>query len=1147
MWPKQYYVADTNTINFEWSAIDNATNYDLQFSEDPTFPNGPATTLVGGIGATSSLQTLAPRKTYFWRIRVTGTQPWSYYFTFAIFEPEQCAGLKIWFEANRNVTAPGGQVAEWVDRSPLAIPATQTGSNKPAFISSVTELKQKPVVRFNGTTNPNLLRFPTVTFDGRQGYTCLSVRNYQSNSSSYVQYFMGAPSNEESNGFISESSYYCVGWGAYNTVGGHNGLFASSTSDLTNTYSIYTVQGNVLRRNGIDKLQGVTCRPNEINNTNAKYFFALGLLGLNGGNLAPNLTYKGDLAEVLVYDNDIDSASRWLGEQYLRYKYANPVNLGPDTIFPSFCISATLSAGPGYFTSYLWSTGATSATINVTTVGKYWVEGTDIFGFKSYDTINVRPEIFFNQLPSTAFLCSGDSLVWNTGYPANGFTFNWSNGETTPTLSIKTAGTYSVTIVDNANSSCQLQSTQVAVAVDTFPDYTLGNDTAFCSGNRLNFVYADSISSIVWSTGDITRETEITTPGNYSVQAFNANGCFAEDTIHVSISGIAPAVAFTNDILCTTDTIAFTDLTPEPNGVPLSSWVWDFGDGTTDSTQNPTHVFTSAGSYTVSLTIVTDSGCVNSLTKTLQAYLKPVSNFVSKVSCATAETQFLDLSTTDFPAFIMFRKWNFAGLDTSILNNPAFAFPTQGKYEVTLQITNTPGCVSIAKDSVEVFAEFAADFSFSNLCQGDSVVFKDMTPSYSIVSWLWQTEDEIPTKNYFVTTQDFKFKYKTPGKHPISLQVQNAIGCIDKVTDTVTIYPTPVAGFENGLTCEDRLYTPVDTSIVVEQNNTWKWNIAGSNYTGQAPQHFFADSGLYPISLLITSQNGCKDSTSGFVRVSPNPVADFTFTPLYGEAPLEATFSNESQYATSYIWNFGDGVTDNVPEPTHTYTTNDTFDIKLVAVNSAGCSDSITKSIVATITELDIAVDRVYAVKTPLNDGTVLVSVTADLSNQGTRLITTSRLYATIGSGGVMSETWDSLFEAGHQGRYTFKANFVVAASSANTYVCVEATSVNNGETETTLENNGACTSLTDVIQLIGPSPNPARGEATLGLILPKAGKVTIEIINVVGQPVQDMVELDLPEGRTDFSLPVKILRAAEYFIRIKHNDDKLIRKLVVH
>lgn len=1150
VWPKNDFVTDTDYVVFQWSEVNDAVSYELQVSNDPAFPISTPTIPVQA-PATSLGYQLNYGLRYFWRIRATtsqGPQAWSYEYSFNVFKPDQFNGLRVWFDANSNIDVNGtpgpGPVNTWTDRA-AGILATTASTTTPTLNENVSAIKNKSTVFFSGgITNPPYMTFSQpVSFSaasGTDGFTCLSVRDFQANSGTYMQYFM-AGTNPESNGFVAEASYYtgAAGWGAFSGVGAHDGVFTTPASQLVAAYSIYTIQPSALIRNGVYYSQGTSNLATR-NNVNAA--FVLGALGKQVNSLGNRLSFKGNLAEVILYDKVLDSASCRLAEQYLRFKYANTANLGPDKIVPGFCVNDTLRAGSG-FTSYLWNTGSTNPFIVATGVGKYWVQATDIFGYKSYDTINIRPQTFFNQLPATAQFCFGDSLVWNTGYPANGYTYAWSSGENTPSISIKNSGTYRVTITDNANSNCRLISTDVAVNVDMLPAYSLGPDTSFCAGNRLNFVYPDTLlQSIVWSNGDTTRETVITTAGNYSVTAVNTNGCVAQDEIGVAIKGIAPDVSFINPIICASDTIAFTDLTLPPAGVPLKAWVWDFGDGNTDTVQNPVHVYTNPGTYTVTLTITTDSECVNTLSKTLPGFLKPTANFISKVSCAEAETKFTDLSTATLPSQVQLRKWYFGTQDSSILQDPVYSFNQQGKYLVTLRVTNTDGCVSIASDSIEVFAPFDADIEFDKLCFGDSVVFTDKTPSYSIVKWVWNTGD-----NYFNTQKTFKHKYTAPGNYPVSLQVENAIGCIDVVRDTVTVYPAPIAAFDDGITCVERLYTPVDRSTVTEQNNTWKWTIAGSNYTGIAPQHFFADTGLYGVSLLVTSENGCKDTATGAVKVSPNPTADFVFSPLYGDAPLLATFTNQSRNATSYVWNFGDGVTDNAVNPTHTYTTNDTFDIKLVAINSAGCSDSAMKNIVAIITDLDISVDRVFVTKAPMSDGTVLVTVTADLSNQGTRLITNTRLYATIGSGGIMSEQLDTLIQPEAGFRYTFKAKFVVAVENASTYVCVEATSVNNGETETRLDNNDECTSLNDVIQIIGPTPNPARGSATLGIVLSRQGKVTVEIFNVLGQQVLDMVELDLPVGRSTYDLPVKLLRAGEYFIRIKNNDEKLIRKMIVH
>lgn len=1133
--PKQNYVFSLDVITatlpvgFEWSVVDNATSYELLVARDTLFTD----VVFQDFPTTTLSQTALLKGTYFWKIRATtsgGTQAWSYYRKFSIFNPGQVQGLVMWFDAGKNVTSSAGAVSQWADLSPSSLLAVQnSNNNKPTLVAN--QLCNKPVIRFTGTggasTSSNLA-FSTLTLSN---YTCLQVRSYVNNSN-YMQYVIGGVGN----GICAESDYYGGGFGSFSGSSGSDCLYAS-TSPQTPGFGIFSVQRDHVFKNGLE----VNHAPANGNyNCFALQGISVSTLGARTDAVNLALSYQGDIGEIVMYDNSLDDETRLLAEQYLRYKFAPHVNLGHDTIVNKFCVSVTLSS-PGCFASYLWSTGATTPTITATSFGEYSVRATDALGFVSYDTIRVRPQIPFNQLPPSAYLCAGDSLVWNTGYPANGYQFTWSNAATTPTLAIKNPGTYSVSIRDAFN--CTYNSLPIQVGVDDFPNFSLGPDTSFCSGNRLNFLYPDSLTSIYWSTGDNTNETVILNPGNYSVIATNENGCIAKDTIYVSISGYAPTVNFTNPVLCATDSVLFLDSSIAPAGNTIVHYTWNFGGSDTTNEQNPTRAFATNGQYTISLSAVTDVGCVNSVSKTLSVYLKPKADFRSKIACALTETAFTDLSINTPPGFVSQWKWIFAGADTSASRNPKYTFNAPGKYEVNLMVANNNGCIDTKTDSVEVFAPFETNFSFEHVCLGDSTYFKDISQSYSVVSWLWDAGD-----NFVTTQKTFKHKYAASGDYTVILKLQNAIGCEDSIKTKVTIYPAPDAAFGHLFTCEDQYYTPLDSSIVFEAANTYKWTINGTPYNNTTnPQYFFADTGAYSVKLNLTSFSGCKDSVSHIVHVKPNPDAAFTFAPLYGDAPLNVTFTNQSKNADSYFWSFGDGVTDNVVNPAHTYTSNDTFTIKLVANSAYGCTDSAQKNIIIVVTDLDIAVDDVLTSSAPQPDGTVLVSVTGLLSNVGTRLITHMKLYATIGSGGVISEEVDTILQSGQTMAYSFLAHFVVAAENANSYVCVQAKSVNHDEAEVTLENNSECTSLTDFIQIIGPSPNPARSVASLGLILPKAGKVTIDIVNINGQVLMNEEVWDLRAGRSDYNLPISQLRAGEYFIRIKHNDDKLLRKLVIH
>jgi PKD repeat protein len=298
--------------------------------------------------------------------------------------------------------------------------------------------------------------------------------------------------------------------------------------------------------------------------------------------------------------------------------------------------------------------------------------------------------------------------------------------------------------------------------------------------------------------------------------------------------------------------------------------------------------------------------------------------------------------------------------------------------------------------------------------------------------------------------------------------------------------------------------------------------------------------------LFITSESGCKDTARQVVTIHPNPLALFGYSPLYGEAPLEITFNNQSVGAATYVWDFGDGNGSLVRNPIYTYQYNDTFDVSLRVYSDSGCADSFSRTIIVIPTQLDISLDEVSVDQTPQSSGHVSVSITVTMTNQGSRLIRSANLYAIVGGGSVISESWTDSMPPGAQRQYTFTASLISSAAEAGSYVCVNATDVNGGEAESRLDNNRVCTTLNGSIQLVGPLPNPVSDRAVLGIIMPKAGKVSIAIVDVAGQYVTEEIELSLGAGRSDFEIPAHKMSAAEYFIRVKYNDDNFVRKFVI-
>src|SRR5207253_9770643 len=99
---------------------------------------------------------------------------------------------------------------------------------------------------------------------------------------------------------------------------------------------------------------------------------------------------------------------------------------------------------------------------------------------------------------------------------------------------------------------------------------------------------------------------------------------------------------------------------------------------------------------------------------------------------------------------------------------------------------------------------------------------------------------------------------------------------------------------------------------------TYQWNFGdGSTSFAVNPSHYYVDAGAYTVTLTAYNAGGSDVLIrAGYVTVYPAPTADFTGTPLIGQAPLTVTFTNLSQAASSYVWEYGDGLTSTVTSVT---------------------------------------------------------------------------------------------------------------------------------------------------------------------------------------------------------------------------------------
>ena len=138
---------------------------------------------------------------------------------------------------------------------------------------------------------------------------------------------------------------------------------------------------------------------------------------------------------------------------------------------------------------------------------------------------------------------------------------------------------------------------------------------------------------------------------------------------------------------------------------------------------------------------------------------------------------------------------------------------------------------------------------------------------------------------------------------------------------------------------------------------SYRWDFGdGGTATDESPKHTYTKGGTYALKLTVTGeQNQTSDTTVTVTIISAAPVAAFTVQNDNCTATCEITFTNQSQNALSYQWDFGDGGTSTEAAPKHKYTKAGSFTVKLTATGDQGKTAAVTKTVTIKDTPLPVA------------------------------------------------------------------------------------------------------------------------------------------------------------------------------------------------
>jgi len=561
---------------------------------------------------------------------------------------------------------------------------------------------------------------------------------------------------------------------------------------------------------------------------------------------------------------------------------------------------------PGY--TYLWSpSGGTSSTETNLAAGTYTCLITDANGCTRTSSITVTttgvPPVATVSANGPTTFCQSDTLMLTA---TGGSNYSWNTGDTTTSINVTTAGTYTV-IVSNA---CGSDTT--TITVNTLPSPTAvlsaSGPTTFCVGDSV-ILTASGGNSYLWSTGSTATSITVTTSGTYSVVVTDA--CGSDTTTQVVSTSPAPTSAITASgptTFCAGNNVT---LTASGGG----TYLWSTGATSSSITVG------SAGTYTV---LVSNSCGSDTSSQTISVLPLPVATISASGPLAFCTGGNVTLTAGGGGPYV----WSTGSTANSIVvSNP-------GSY--TVAVSNSCG-VDSAQVVVSIIPPPVATLTASGpttLCAGNTVT---LTASGGTnYSWSTGATSSAITVNSAGT---------------YSVVVSNACGS-DTVQQIVNILPLPVAAVSgNTIIC------PGETStLTASGGNTYVWS------TGATTGSIAVAGGTY----FVIASNACGSDTAQFV-VQPSVVqAVFVPSPDSGLVPLPVSFTDASTNAVAWNWDFGNGNTSTSSNPSELYSSPGTYTVTLIVTNADGCTDTTYMVVIVTDVPGVIEVPNVF---TPNGDG----------------------------------------------------------------------------------------------------------------------------------------------------------------------------------
>jgi gliding motility-associated-like protein len=662
----------------------------------------------------------------------------------------------------------------------------------------------------------------------------------------------------------------------------------------------------------------------------------------------------------------------------------------------AFVNSSSVSSSPANsVTGAIWDfNGAATSTVTNPSFtfpgpGNYTVSQIAITNFNCMDTIvrniTVHPVPYanFTMVPT----CQNDPVTVNSTSSispipdpaASIVSHNWNFGIGTnntanpPPQTYTTQGTYTVTYSITSNQGCvSTASTNLVIHPVPVIDFTTSSN--MCLGFVTNFTTnvsipaGGTINSQSWDFGDAGASFILNPTHTYSAAGvydvlFSVNstfGCLTQLTKSLTVYPL-PTVTFTGNNVCLGGVTQFAESSTITPG-SIVSYTYNFGDGAaptgTNNLSNPPYTYTNHGTYTPTLSVTSNDGCISSGTTAVLVHALPNIAFSLPNVCENSVAQFSNNSNVASTSTITQYVWDFGdSTPTTNIVSPTHSYSPPATYTVTLTATTNYSCMSSGINTIMIHPFPSGVIPpINSACINGSV---SINPTITITGannpipgyTLSFGDGSTPVIQQSSITLPANHTYSVNNTYIVSIIANSSNNCPRTFTSTVNVYAKPVVNFSSLNHCFKDVTQFTNSSAIAPQHTItgYSWDFddgAASTSTVTSPSYSFIAYGVHNVSLTAFSQPestlSCDQITVKTVTINPPPflVGFISNSVCLGSA---TNFNNTTPSSSITAWSWyhsTPGVLTSVAQhPSFTYTQTGVHTVTLVATNSYGCRE----------------------------------------------------------------------------------------------------------------------------------------------------------------------------------------------------------------